>query len=377
MCVAAAPAGSAEDSATALGWISTVAAGCLLSRRRSRCPSGLTAASTGAKWTPYASVSLKTTMAELATFEPDWLSPPGDTVADALEELGMSQADLARRTGFSKKHINGLIKGKVAITADAALRLEAVLGEPVSFWLQREAQYREALARRAAIDEAAAHKQWLRELPLHWMVEQGWVRRSSRKEGQVDECLRFFGVASVAAWRNTYVLPLAAFRALAKLAKQHGAVAAWLRRAEQQAGLLACASYDRRAFQSMLPELCGLAKEADPAAFAPKLQERCAACGVAVVLVAPPPGCAVHGATRWLTRDKAMLALSLRDEAGDQLWFSFFHQAAHVLKHGKKLLFVEGLDGLDRALEDEADRFAAQFVLPATPSRSHPRATRP
>ncbi len=45
-------------------------------------------------------------MADTSTFEPDWVSPPGDTIADALEELGMSQAELAQRTGFTRKHVN-------------------------------------------------------------------------------------------------------------------------------------------------------------------------------------------------------------------------------------------------------------------------------
>ena len=83
-----------------------------------------------------------TTMTSTQPFQPDWVSPPGDTIGDALEELRMSQADLALRTGFTRKHVNRLVKGNVAITAEAAVRLEAVLGEPASFWLSREAQYR-------------------------------------------------------------------------------------------------------------------------------------------------------------------------------------------------------------------------------------------
>jgi len=81
------------------------------------------------------------------TFTPDWISAPGDTILDLLEERGWNQVEFASRTGYTTKHISQLINGKAAITEDTALKLERVLGSPASFWLTREAQYREALAR--------------------------------------------------------------------------------------------------------------------------------------------------------------------------------------------------------------------------------------
>ena len=81
------------------------------------------------------------------TFSPDWVSPPGDTILDMMEERDWSQVELARRLGFSPKHLNQLIKGKASLTDDTALRLERVLGSTANFWLNREARYRERLAR--------------------------------------------------------------------------------------------------------------------------------------------------------------------------------------------------------------------------------------
>ena len=86
---------------------------------------------------------------EATAFEPDWLSPPGDTIADVLEERGWSQAEFAQRIGYTTKHVNQLIRGRAAVSEDTALHLERVLGSTARFWLQREAEYREAFARRA------------------------------------------------------------------------------------------------------------------------------------------------------------------------------------------------------------------------------------
>ena len=78
-----------------------------------------------------------------APFAPDWVSPPGDTIFDLIEERGWTQADLATRLGFSHKHISRLIKGKVLLTEEAALHLGLVFGTSAGFWLTREACYRE------------------------------------------------------------------------------------------------------------------------------------------------------------------------------------------------------------------------------------------
>ena len=80
-------------------------------------------------------------------FQPDWVSSPGDTISDLMEERDWNQVELAKRLGFSTKHLNQLIKGKASLSEDTALRLERVLGSTARFWLNREAIYRERLAR--------------------------------------------------------------------------------------------------------------------------------------------------------------------------------------------------------------------------------------
>ena len=79
-----------------------------------------------------------------APFTPDWVSPPGDTLLDILEERDWTQEELAQRLGYTPKHVNQLIKGKVPLTEDAAIRLERVVGSTVGFWLAREAKYANA-----------------------------------------------------------------------------------------------------------------------------------------------------------------------------------------------------------------------------------------
>ncbi len=300
---------------------------------------------------------------QAAAFQPDWISPPGDTIADLLEEKGWTQAEFAQRCGYTTKHVSLLINGKASITEDTALKLERVLGSSARFWLVREAQYRETIARRNEFEALKAQADWLKPLPLADMIKFGWVRKFAHKGQQVAECLRFFGVSSVDVWQRRYAEPLAAFKASGKFEKDGAAVSAWLRYGERRASEIECQAFDKNVFKIALQELRSLTREADPEVFVPRLVARCAAAGVAVVLAPAPKGCPVSGATRWLSPDKALLMLSLRHKTNDHLWFAFFHEAGHLLLHGKRMVFLE-TNGLDDEHEREADQFASDLLIP-------------
>jgi HTH-type transcriptional regulator/antitoxin HigA len=68
--------------------------------------------------------------------------------------------------------------------------------------------------------------------------------------------------------------------------------------------------------------------------------------------------------------------LSLRYKTDDQFWFTLFHELAHVLLHGKKEVWIEdevpGDASVEDPLEQEANRFAAEVLIP----RQHDRQLR-
>ena len=303
----------------------------------------------------------------LNRFQPKWpLPPPGDTILDILEEKNWTQSEFADRAGYTTKHVSQLLRGKAAITEDTALRLERVLGGSAEFWLSREAKYREVIARAEENERLESETGWLKEIPLSDMIKFGWIKKCSGKIEQVSECLKYFGVASVSAWRLKYPMPsqLAAFKSSKKFEKKPGAVAAWLRRGEQIAEGRPCEKYDRQGFRNRLFSFRELTNETDPDIFVPRLIDACAEVGVVVVFEPSPTGCPVTGATRWLTPEKALIMLSLRHKSNDHLWFGFFHEAAHILFHGKRMMFLEINGGMENKHEREANEVAANFLIP-------------
>ncbi|WP_052315733.1 HigA family addiction module antitoxin [Oscillatoria acuminata] len=112
---------------------------------------------------------------DLNTFCPDWISPPGDTIADIIEEREWTQTDLAKRLGYTTKHISLLINGKAPITEQTALKLETVLGSSASFWLSLEALYRAKLVPQDAAEDLRNWVCWLDELPVEELMAQGII----------------------------------------------------------------------------------------------------------------------------------------------------------------------------------------------------------
>lgn len=309
--------------------------------------------------------SARRSYSSLTEFAPEWIVAPGDTIADLLEERGWTQAELAMRTGFTTKHVNQLLKGEAPITQETAAKLEKVLGSTVRFWMGLDTQYREQRARSAELAALAKEGDWLKALPLADMIRFGWVEKMQDKALQVKECLKFFAVSDVAAWRATYENSVAAYRASPKLIKVGPAISAWLRKGERDAGALRCADFNKVQFELALVRARTLTQEPSLNKFLPDLQRICAAAGVAIVIAPAPKGCPVSGATKWLATNKAIIMLSVRGKTDDKLWFTFFHEAGHLLKHGKSLTFLDilGEAGLNDQEEEEADVFARDFLV--------------
>jgi HTH-type transcriptional regulator/antitoxin HigA len=296
------------------------------------------------------------------SYRPDYVTPPGDTLRSTLGALGMTQADLAARTGLSLKHVNQVAQGVAPITHETALLFEKVTRVPARVWNALEAAYRDRLARADDRESLTIDAEWLKELPIVELAKRGYLAKGADQATLLDEVCRFFGVASRASWENVWRRPLASFRRSETLESDVGAVAAWLRIGEIKAQSIDCEPFDHRRFRDSLNEIRSLTVSG-PDEFVPRLTAICATSGVAVVFVPEITRARCWGVARWLTPTKALIELSLRYKSDDHLWFSFFHEAAHLLLHGKKAIFIT-TDRFTDDAEAEANSFAASFLIP-------------
>jgi addiction module HigA family antidote len=66
---------------------------------------------------------------------------PGEILAEDLDELQISQAQLARALGVPRSRINQIVLGRRSVEADTALRLARFFGTSDRYWLNLQARY--------------------------------------------------------------------------------------------------------------------------------------------------------------------------------------------------------------------------------------------
>lgn len=273
--------------------------------------------------------------------EPDYAIPPGETLRDRLDELGMTQAELAVRTGLTTKHVNQVLQGVVPLSAEVAQRLEYVTGTPARLWNRLEADYRSTLVRLGQRQDLEDAVDWLGELPVRELVKLAVLpSEPSDKVSRVEQLLAFFGVASPDAWRQLWQRPAAAFRQSRAYPVIPGALAAWLRLGELTAQQVAAGPFDAERVHALLPQVRALTTRPLRQAV-PTVRQLLADTGVVVAIVPEVRGACAYGATRWLSPERALIQLSLRGKTDDALWDTLVHELGHVLLHGKRELFIE------------------------------------
>ena len=293
------------------------------------------------------------------------ISPPGDTLQEHLDFIGMNQNELAERMGRPKEKINDMIKGREPITTETAYQLDKVLGIPASFWMNRENEYRQELYEIEQQEKLEKQKNWASEFPLLEMKKMGVLPDFRFTVDLVEPLLKFFGIASEEEWKRIYVDKevSVAFRVSLSHTQNPQALSAWLRMGELKVKDMELPEFDKKKFRASLKTIKELAYEM-PEGFEQQLREICAEAGVALVYTPNLTKAPISGATRWYL-DTPMIQLSGRYKTDDHFWFTFFHEAGHILLHGKKDIFLEDLEGAenDQEKEEEADRFAAKRLL--------------
>jgi len=290
------------------------------------------------------------------TYFPDYIVTPGEVLEDYIKYYKMTQAELSERTGLSKKTINEIIRGKAPITSKTALKFERTLGRPAHFWINLESDYQQDLERIAEKERLQKSLEWLKEFPVNTMIKFGWV-----KEKTIEALCRFFAIASPEQWQTIQYKYAVAYRKTQKKAHSSGALSAWLRKGELEAQKIHCNPFNNKSFKATLIEIRSLTTKKNND-FVQELVDLCAMSGVAVVFVPELPKTGVFGATRWLG-EKPIIQLSLRYKSNDQFWFTFFHEAGHIIKHGRKQIFIEG-DSAETEKENEANKFAKNLLIP-------------
>lgn len=290
-------------------------------------------------------------------WQPDWAVVPGEILLEALQDRGMTQAELAQRMARPPKTVNEIIKGKAAITAETAIQLEQTLGISARFWTNLEATFREALARREAKEQLEENADWADGFPLTDLVRHGLIGKRATKAETLGELLSFFRISSPEAFERHW-LEAAAFRSSPAFMASPQAVAAWLRWGQIEAAKIPNVPvFDSRQFRKLLEEIRPMTRRGPFMQILNRVKAMCLEVGVILVLTPEFEGTHLSGATQWVG-GRPVIQLSLRHKSDDHFWFTFFHEVGHVLDSPRRREFVD-VANLESAADDDDDEAAA------------------
>ena len=325
---------------------------------------------------------------ETKKFEPNWVSPPGDTIANAIEERNWKQNELAVRLGISTKHLNQLIKGKVPLTADMARRLSLVIGSTEGFWLRREAHYREQLLKMDSLKFFEEYIDWFDGFPLSELKKAGILPnlKVSRKNKLIliRKLLEYFAIYSPKQWEAQYAQMQERFRDGQKPANYRrarneeidiSAISAWMRLGEicaerferEQLYGIQRIRFSKSKFKRQLQDIRHLTIQ-DSSDFQNSLESKCLDAGVILALVPSISDARISCSARWRSLSRPIIQLSLNGNSNDKFWLAFYRSSAHLLLHSedKKRIYLDCGNqsevGADQELE--ANLWVENFLIP-------------
>jgi HTH-type transcriptional regulator/antitoxin HigA len=310
---------------------------------------------------------------ERTEWAPVWAVHPGAILEEHLETRGLSQADFARLAGLTPKLVSTIIKGTNPISADTAIRLERVLGLKAHIWTGIQAKW-DLFQARAAAKPAPDTKSWLAQFPIKELRDRGCLPDTKDTRAQLDAVLGFFEIGTPQAY-EVKVRTLAVHHRQAKThqsSKHH--VFTWLTLGERKARKMNLPAFDRANFEKAVRKIRMLTTE-DPEVFEPAMKTLCRDAGVALILERPISKTRLFGSARWFDVDHAIIQMSIRMKSNDHFWWTFFHEAAHIVLH-RGCNFADDQNGEGDGAEKDADQWA-QEVLVGKERFERFKATRP
>lgn len=296
------------------------------------------------------------------TFQPDYLVLPGQSVQEAIEYLGLSQKEFARRLDLTEQSLNRILKGEQPITNETAFKLESVTGTSCDFWIALETNYQRQKQILNASREEKEYKKWLKRIPIKELNAYGCLNIMENTVEQVNEVLKFYQIGSIDVLDGLVQQCQAAARGTVAFNTEAIKAVTYVQIGLRKAQTIVVEPFDRSKFKEVLLQARALSKDL-PADFGVLLQEMFASAGVALVYVPPIKGVHFSGVSKWISKNKAMIIMNIRGKAEDRFWFSLFHEAAHLLLHERKTMYISDSSPANEE-EQEADRYAARLLIP-------------
>lgn len=294
----------------------------------------------------------------------DLIIHPGETIADVLEDRGITQAELASRAGVSPAYVSNVIAGKKGISANFAMGLEYALGVPKSFWLNLQANYEAELLEvneeQTITDEERKVREDLKDI-VKYLRKQGKMLIGENKDESILSLRKVLQISNITNLKE--MIPTGAFRMAGNAAVNPNVLGAWIRLC-QLAGndKTISAKFEKKYTNDLIQEIKSImcCKNAELQRDLKNVMEKY---GIDFSVVKNFRGAPVQGYISQQNDGIYQMVLTIRGAFADIFWFSLFHEIGHIVNGdiGKNLKFLDYGNDYDKELA--ADLFASNMLL--------------
>lgn len=297
------------------------------------------------------------------TWTPNWATHPGEHLEEYIETRGWSQAEFARIADLTPKLVSTIIAGKNPITPETAIKLERVLDVRAQVWLNLQMNWDLYQARVGEENKAAspAAHSWLENFPISDLRKRGVLPATKDESALVDGMLAFLGIGSPDSFDAKFASLAVQHRQTQAYVSSRYSIYSWLKLGENKARALNIPGFDVTRFQKAVETIRGLTTVRQDI-FLSQMQLLCRSAGVALIFERPLPNTCIFGSARWLDGTRPVIQMSLRMKKNDHFWWTFFHEAAHILLH-RGYNFMDDETGGGEGLEKEANQWAEDHLV--------------
>lgn len=293
----------------------------------------------------------------------EFISHPGETLLELLNQYDISQKELSIKTQTSEKHINEIIKGKKDISVAFAKKLENVFKPSASFWINRQNIYDEKIETIRIIENITKEeKEVLKQFPVDELVKFGYLSDDRNEIEKVLSLRKFSGTSNLL---NTvevldYMLPNLAFKTDNTKSKTNPyKMYSWLRMCQiETESIYNPNEYNSKLLRDSLDDIKRLSSLMDFDKAYKGISRILFDCGINFKIVHNFKGLNVQGFIKPIN-DNVSLCVTIKWHSEDVFWFTLFHEFGHLLHKRNSKPFIDLYDDE----EDEANSFARDHLI--------------
>ncbi|OGF47066.1 MAG: addiction module antidote protein, HigA family [Candidatus Firestonebacteria bacterium RIFOXYA2_FULL_40_8] len=285
---------------------------------------------------------------------------PGEHIREEIETRGWSVEEFADRLCLSAKHVSEILNDKKPISIETAKLLSEVFGTSAQFWMNLYTNYIFSKTQDTESNKEVILKARVYEImPISDMVKKGWIEKPETTAELLTCVKKIWGTDIINdILKEIHRKSLPAFRKTEKDAFSYNYSQTWLKVAENISGHYKVPLYNPKAFE----ELCERGheytlKENGIEAFIKEVNKS----GVKFFVLPHLTKTYIDGAV-FMDKGNPVIVYTGRYDRIDNFWFTFIHEAGHVIKHlhKEKDAFIDDLSKISGEKEKEADEYSKE-----------------